>query len=299
MENEGKMPTKVSRGGRAEEHKMVTTYVEDMAKVIEGDQAGIIKKIIHEQEASEREKINLSPESKKNKIFMATSAVMVIIAASIAYYFLWSNEINTIEVPEPYVPLIYLDGSYFQEVGGMKKGEIAQSIENEVRNTRVKGGGVEGIYAIENKKLIGLRRFSTLIEGNLDLSSKNPNAGFVSDDFLLGVVNEGPETKNFFMLIKVRSMLDAFGSMRAWEEKMFSDLHGFFGITVETANKYLLTKPFDDVVIENKNARVLYDNEGNTVFLYVFADDASIVITDGREAVEELILRLGSSRIRK
>lgn len=101
------------------------------------------------------------------------------------------------------------------------------------------------------------------------------------------------------MLIKVRSMLDAFGSMRAWEEKMFSDLHGFFGITVETANKYLLTKPFDDVVIENKNARVLYDNEGNTVFLYVFADDASIVITDGREAVEELILRLGSSRIRK
>ena len=49
-------------------HGVVETYAEDMAKVIEDDKSGLVKKIIHGAEEHEIEKINLSPESKKNKL---------------------------------------------------------------------------------------------------------------------------------------------------------------------------------------------------------------------------------------
>ena len=52
-------------------HKFVETYAEDMAKVIENDNSGLIKKIIHNEEEHEIEKINLSPESRKNKFFIS------------------------------------------------------------------------------------------------------------------------------------------------------------------------------------------------------------------------------------
>ncbi|MEJ0001673.1 MAG: hypothetical protein WDN09_00565 [bacterium] len=65
------------------------------------------------------------------------------------------------------------------------------------------------------------------------------------------------------MLLNERSFADVFDGMRAWEPKMFSDVHGFLGIGVTDANSYLLTKPFEDGVVQNRNARVLYDNAGN------------------------------------
>ena len=53
--------------------KIVETFAEDMAKVIEDDKSGILKKIINDEEEHEKVKMNLSPSSKKNKLFMFLS----------------------------------------------------------------------------------------------------------------------------------------------------------------------------------------------------------------------------------
>jgi len=80
---------------------------------------------------------------------------------------------------------------------------------------------------------------------------------------------------------------------------MFYDLHGFFGIGITSETNYLLTKNFEDGIVENKNARILYDNEGKIILMYVFADDTSVVITDTQETVHEIMLRLASGQIKK
>ena len=46
-------------------NKIVQTYAEDMAKVLENNTEGLVKKIIHGEEEHEQEKKNLSPKSKK------------------------------------------------------------------------------------------------------------------------------------------------------------------------------------------------------------------------------------------
>jgi hypothetical protein len=113
----------------------------------------------------------------------------------------------------------------------------------------------------------------------------------------MGVVNKSD--KEFFILLKTRSFLDIFESMKNWENKMFYDLYGFFGIKISPDTKELLSKNFIDGRIANKNARVLYDQNGKIVLMYIFVDNNSVVITDSEEATAEIILRLASSQISK
>ena len=101
------------------------------------------------------------------------------------------------------------------------------------------------------------------------------------------------------MLLKMRSIPDIFEILRAWESKMFFDLHGFLGINISPETKYLLTANFEDGIVENKNARILYDLDRKIVIMYVFAEDNSVIITENNAAVREIILRLASSQIKK
>ncbi len=103
----------------------------------------------------------------------------------------------------------------------------------------------------------------------------------------------------FFILIKMRSLADIFEILRNWEGKMFQDLHGFFGVDLTADTKYLLDANFTDGIIQNKNARVLYDKEGKIVMMYLVADDNSIIITRTEKSAQEIILRLASSKVEK
>ena len=67
---------------------LVETYAEDMAQMIGGDSGGIVKKIIHSEEEREALKKNLSPESKKNKIFMIVSFLLLVFALAVSLFFI-------------------------------------------------------------------------------------------------------------------------------------------------------------------------------------------------------------------
>ena len=276
----------------------VETYAGDMAEVIENDTGGLVKKIIHGAEESEAEKRNLSPESKKNKFFMFVSLILVFLALLTLTFFLFRNTNNTVPVEKQFTPIIFSDQSTYLEVSGLSKDQIAQTVLNEVNATKAPVGGVEGIYLTLNKQIIGLRRFINLIKSAF---APPANTLFVSDNFMMGVVNNGvgsdTETgAGFFILLKVRSTADIFDSLRAWETNLLTDLHGFLGINASSDTNYLFSKNFEDGIVENKNARMLYDQSGKLVLMYVFADDHSVVITDSQSSAQEVMLRLASGQ---
>ena len=277
------------------ENKIVQTYAEDMAKVIEDDKSGLIKKIIHEEERHEIEKRNLSPESRKNKFFMLMSLILILLGlATLFYFFLTAKEVPTVAIEKQFAPIIFLDQNTFLEVKDFNQEKIIQTILNKINGTLVKNGGIEGIHLTENKRIVGLRRFISLIKANF---IPVENTLLVSDNFLIGVVNTS--TKDFFILLKMRSVPDIFDAMRAWERKLFSDLHQFFEFDVTPETKYLLTKEFQNGILENKNSRILYNNNNEIVMIYIFADDNSVIITDTENTAHEIMLRLSSSRVKK
>lgn len=285
-------------------HGIVETYAEDMAKALEDDKGGLIKKVIHGEEEHEKEKIELSPESKKNKFFMLTGLIFIFLSLlTFSYFFLLNQNSPTVPVEEQFTPLIFTDTSTSIETAGLKKDKIIQSVFNFVLASKVKTGGVEGIYLLNNdKRDIGLREFIALIKGNF---APNSDRLLINDRFLMGVVNTGTKLASgsgggdFFILLKMRSTADIFDSLRSWERKMFFDLHGFFGFNISSETNYLLTKDFSDGIIKNKNARILYDKDNKIVFMYIFADDNSVIITNTESAGEELMLRLAASQVKK
>ena len=278
------------------QNKIVRTYTEDLAQIIEDDKSGLIKRIIHEEEEHEKVKRNLSPESKKNKFFMFTGLLFIVISLTTLFFFALTREVPTVPIEKQYAPLIFNDKSSFIEVKDFRKEQVVQNVFNKVSITEVKNGGIEGIYLTYEKKTIGLRKFLKLIKSGFSLGGSNDNI-FINDDFLMGVVNV--ETKDFFILLKTRSLADIFSSLRLWESKMFFDLYGFFGIKITPETKYLFTKEFQDSIIENKNARILYDNENKIVMMYIMADNTSIVVTNTKNSAREIILRLTSSQLEK
>ena len=204
------------------------------------------------------------------------------------------EEDPTVSIEEQFAPLIFNDKSIFLEVKDLKKEEITQTVFNAVNTVEIKPGGVGGIYLTSNKKVLGLREFLTLIKSNF---TPDANPLLVRDDFLMGVVNN--ETKDFFILLKARSTADIFDAMRAWEGKMFFDLHGFLGVNISSETKYLLTANFEDGIIQNKNARILDDKEDEIVMMYILADDNSVIITSTENSAREIMLRLAASQVKK
>lgn len=297
MENEKIIIPPASGSGK---NKSIETYAEDMAKVIDGSEGGLIKKIIHEQELHESEKKNLSPTSNKNKAFMFIGFLLLFLAIVLVIFLgFLKQKMNITEPVTEAKTFIFTDQNYFQDISGLNKDTIAQSVLNEVRNSDVEKGGVEAIYLTLNKQVVGFREFIKIIQGSFIA----PAPVFLDDNFLIGIVNTNTQAsssnKDLFLLLKVRSFTDVFENMRSWEPKMFNDLHGFFNITISSDTKELLTKDFTDGRISNKNARILYDKMGNIVLMYIFADDHSVIITNSEGATAEVILRLAGSQISK
>lgn len=296
MEPENKIPDDNKIGDLpVAKRKVIKTYVEDMTSVLEDGKGGIIKKIIHSEEQHEIEKRNESPQSKKNKLFMLFGLLLILLSIGTLFFFFQKRTVPTVPVAKQFVPLIFTDKNALLELADLKKPVIEKKIWDGVNTSTIKVRQIEGIYPTLNKSPAGLRKFISAIDGSFVPAETN----FVDDNFLMGIVKNDNSTNSFFMLMKMRSIIDVFEIMRSWESKMFLDLHGFFGVDLLPETKYLLTKNFENGIIENKNARILYDTDKNIVMAYVFADDNSIVITNSENAVREIILRLASSQVKQ
>lgn len=292
MDKDDKKETDASAKAPDTKPRNVQTYTADMAKALEGNREGLIQKIIHEQEAKEAAKESLAPQSEKNKIFIGISAILLFFAFAIVVFFALKKDVGTVEVAQQFSPIIFTDNTTLEDITGLTKDKITSLVLNEIRSTSVKDGGIEAIYLTENKELIGLRRLMTLLK-----ASFAPQPSVISDNFMIGVLNK--DTKDVFFLMKTGSFQDTFPVMRAWEERMFYDLHGFFGMAVNPLTNYLLTKPFEDGIVANKNARILYDSQRKIVMMYIFADDSSIIISSTKAVAGEVMLRLSSGQIKK
>ena len=300
MENENQKPMS-GPDNTPKKIGMVKTYVEDMTKAIEKNEGGMIRKIIQEQEEREEVKKNVSPESKRNKLFMLIGLVLILAAFFVVtFLIILQNQISTVSVAPQVAPIIFTDQNQSVEIAQLNKNEIAQMVFNEVNATNVKNGGVERLYLTENKNIIGFRRFFTLLKANLTPNQVVP----ISDNFLIGIYN-GDNTNtignggSLFFLLKTASFADVFPVMQSWESNMFSDLHGLFGVNISADTNYLLTKDFDDGIVGNKNARILHDKDGKVVLEYIFADDNSVIITNNDQAAQEAMSRLASGQIKK
>ncbi|MDP2788664.1 MAG: hypothetical protein Q8O46_01230 [bacterium] len=280
--------------------KGIETYADDMVGAIQAGEEGLVKKIIQEQAQQENIKRSMSSQSAKNKLFMFVGALLLVVAVlALVGLFMFKKITPSVEVTQQPSPIIFTDKTEFIEVAGEDRREIANSVRALTDATEIGAGKIRDISLTENQKVIGLERFLTLTEGSFPIARTD-----LISNFFIGVLGKntgvgGEVGGELFFLLKVLSLNDVFVTMRFWEKKMFADLYEFFSIDITPETSYLLTKDFEDGIVENKNARILYNNNHNLVFAYVFLDNKSIVLASTAAPVREVILRLSSGELRK
>lgn len=279
----------------------IRTFSEDMALAVQEGQAGLLKNILTEQERVEQERIKKSPDTTKNKIFLIAGIVMTLASVgAISFFVFFRDGIDKVDVVQEFTPMIFTDATQFIAVDGLPPDSVSGLVKSEVDNVDIKFGGVKGLYLTESNKVIDFERFSEIASLNLRVSGTD----LVEDNFFIGILGVDSTmgarvAGDLFILLKIESIVDIFPFIKIWEEDMLVDLRGFWGISAGFENEYLRAKPLEDGIIENKNARILYDNQGRIVLMYVFLDDKTIIITDSRAAVREAVLRLGAGELRR
>jgi len=95
-----------------------------------------------------------------------------------------------------------------------------------------------------------------------------------------------------FLILETNDYNQAYISMLEWEETMLRDLFVLFNITNSEGDNSIFEKPWRDTIVNNKDARVLYDDEGQAILYYVFMNKSTFVIANNQEALKEIIARL-------
>lgn len=86
-----------------------------------------------------------------------------------------------------------------------------------------------------------------------------------------------------FIIIKTTSFDSAFAGILNWERYMIQDVSPLF------ENSSLNQNAFKDIIAVNKNVRLLVGQNGDDVLIYTFKDQNTLVITQSRKALEELL----------
>lgn len=272
----------------------IETLSGDILDMALHNEAGVIHGIIKGEEEKSAIDANISPTSKKNKILISLSVLLILLSISVLYLFIYFNKKNsTVPVTLQYKPLIYTDAYILLPVDGLGKKEIEEKILSGVKNSSIELGKLEAYYLTINSKATPLDIFFNSIEANIAKETINQ----FNPTYLIGTI--GDIKNSVFILLKPNSFSSVFAGMRLWENKMFYDLSGLYGIETNQDTSYLLTKNFDDGFIQNKNARILHDNEGEIVIAYVYLDNNSILITNNHGTAKEVLDRLSGSTLKK
>lgn len=277
--------------------KVLRTYTSDMAEAIRENEVSVIKIAMAEKEKREQEELFKKAEgSSFSKVLLILGGIIFIILAIFGSRYLLQkkkekeipqNNINNIETFISYDSKSYIDTTNIN-----KESFIAITKREQQTNPTL-------IKALFPTRSIGeVQTMLTTSEFLSLIRSTAPGAltRSLSDIYLMGKY-ANPNATNTkdrsatFLIFQTTDYNLSYASMLDWEKTMLSDLYEVFDMNVANISG-LFEKNWDDVIINNKDARVLYGNNGEGVLYYVFVNKNNFVITDNTAALKEIIDRL-------
>jgi hypothetical protein len=273
----------------------VRTFSTDLAHAVRKDEMSVIKAAMEEEKRRHEEELAKSPGSTRNKTYIILSIVIILltIAGIAVTNIIKKNRTPDIIENEVKIPsLISSDATTSIEIGGVGETKFIELTKTAVANVSGPENGIINIYYTNGisgvKQLIETKAFFA------GINSKIPEAllSTLGSNFMLGVYTKDG-VHHPFLIAQTNDYTTAFASMFYWERDLFSDFHQPFNLP---ADEDTFAYKFTDLLVENKDTRILVKDDGNIAMLYSFADEKTIVITDGVDTFKEILHRLQSVR---
>lgn len=275
--------------------KTIRTFSSDMAEAVRENQISVIKIAMAEKDRREqRDALAKSGNSIFSKIMFFLGGIILIAGSAYGTYYLInqkkireSNVIRhepRIETFISYDNAIKIDATKVS--GLMNLVGIIHSKESEEKN------GANAIF-INKEEVDGTKRHLTKDEFLAILKSTAPGSlvRSMNNDFLFGKYKGDSTVNNStgFLIFGINDYNLAYASMLDWEKSIFSDLFILFDITLSDSDTALFEKDWKDIIINNKDARVLYGIDGEGVLFYSFVNKNTLVIAENSEVLKRII----------
>lgn len=246
-----------------------------------------------------------APPRKKSTIFLLIFAlVLLVVGGALLLFAFMPKKVVPIQ-GEPQLPastLIFADETIPLALAGRSRTSVMNELVSMRESTKLSIGLIREIYP-------------TKMSTSTNLSEREGIAPFLqllaphaSDEFLrtldqkyiFGVhVFDGNQA---FLVVTTSSYEQTFVGMVEWEPNMLADLLPLFErrprprtpnerLSTTTAPSVINTG-FTDMVIENQDARVLKDSDGNVILLWTFINQSTLAITTNERTLVELVSRI-------
>jgi hypothetical protein len=275
--------------------KVLRTYTSDMVDAIRTNEISVIKIALAEKEKRDQQELYKKAEGTGfTKTLLIIGGIIFIVAAIFGSSYLIQMKkikdtpkptINNIETFISYDSKLYIDATNITNVT-----DLSNTIKKE---QQADSGMVEALFLTNTVNSVPGILISKNFLSVINSTAPGALTRSLSDKYLLGEYSSpNSNMPAMFLIFETTDYNQAYASMLEWEKTMLGDLYVLFNINIPDSQSPLFEKPWKDIVVNNKDARVLYDENGAGILYYVFVNKNDFVITNNVDALKEVINRL-------
>jgi hypothetical protein len=290
----------------------IRTYQEDITDAIKNDNVSMIKIALAEKKRQDNQntyniEVKDKADIRKYILIGGIVVVTIIIILSLLYMSLSNNVVPGMTQATQNQSLIYTESSIVFSADKRDVDDISRLIKKE-RDIKLKLGDMKEIILTlssgTSTRKITTEDFFRITE------SRTPESlvRSLEPDFMLGAYSFTPH--DLFAVFRVNTYDTAFAGMLQWEPSIESDIGSMFisrkaavlptnSPTSTTTQKRTMLgrRGFVDKTIDNRDTRVILNEDNTIALLYTFFDKNTLIIASSDKALKELTFRLTSGRI--
>ena len=275
--------------------KTLRTYSSDMADAIRDNEMSVIKIALAEKDKQSRNTIYRNPEETNiKKILLLIGGAIFIVGAIVGIYFIMKKNTENIAIEKQietqnnktFIPSdnqVVVDATTVTDINGMSK-----LIRDQIISTD-KIQSIKLIFVNKDVDTVPTKLELTDFLSTINTTASGSLIRSLSNEYLIGTYQDSVQTPSLFFMFETKNYNQTYPGMLDWEKTMINDLSPFFNIDILSPNKVILDAQFKDLIIANKDTRVLYDQNGKGVLYYAFVSKDKFIITDNINTIKKII----------
>lgn len=273
--------------------KTVRTYLTDMADTVRDNEISVIKVALAEQNKHEREDLYRKVEgTPTKKVFWFIGGIILIAIAVGGTYFIVQQKAKQ-NLPEQIInekTLISYDEIYLINVTNLN--ELINKINTAKNEVNIAGKSDVIKFMSLSQEVNGLQEkiLTQELFGALEFTAPSSLVRSLSDSYMIGTyINE---VQNLFIILQTKDYEYTYAGMLEWEKTLAGDMLSLFELDTKESRMKISDRGWSDVLINNKNARVLLNEEGKPILYYLFTDKNNLLIASDESTIKEVMTKL-------